>query len=66
MVHKSLNPPAKPKVIRKDPDISKLETDLLERLGAVVHVKQKPKGKGSIEISYNSLGELKGIPAKTQ
>ncbi len=65
LVRKALNPPAaKPKSMKKDPDISKLETDLSERLGAVVHVKQKPKGKGAIEISYNSLDELEGILAK--
>lgn len=65
LVRKALNPPAaRPKVIRKDPDITKLETDLSERLGAVVHIKQKPKGKGAIEISYNSLDELEGILAK--
>jgi ParB family chromosome partitioning protein len=66
LVRKTLNPPAKPKVVRKDPDISKLETDLSERLGAVVHIKQKPKGKGAIEIGYNSLDELEGILAKIQ
>ena len=65
LVRKTLNPPAaRPKSMKKDPDIAKLETDLSERLGAVVHVRQKPKGKGAIEISYNSLDELEGILAK--
>lgn len=66
LVRKALNPSAKPKVVRKDPDISNLETGLSERLGAVVHIKQKSKGKGAIEIAYNSLDELEGILSKIQ
>ncbi len=64
LVRKVLNPVEKVKAVRKDPDISALETSLSERLAAVVHIKQKPKGKGAIEISYNSLDELEGILAK--
>jgi ParB family chromosome partitioning protein len=66
LVRRTLNPAAKPKTVKKDPDISHLETDLSERLGASVHIKQKAKGKGAIEISYNSLDELEGILAKIQ
>jgi ParB family chromosome partitioning protein len=66
LVRRALNPTEKPAPVKKDPDISKLETDLSERLGAVVHIKQKPKGKGSVEISYNSLDELEGILSKIQ
>ena len=66
LVRKTLNPPAKPKSVKKDPDITKLETDLSERLGAAVHIKQKPKGKGVVEIGYNSLDELEGILLKIQ
>ncbi|MDH5389264.1 MAG: ParB/RepB/Spo0J family partition protein [Gammaproteobacteria bacterium] len=66
LVRRALNPSAPAKVVKKDPDISNLETNLSERLGAVVHIKQKPKGKGLIEISYNSLDELEGILAKIQ
>ena len=40
--------------MKKDPDVSHLETGLSERLGAVVHIKQKPKGKGVVEIAYNN------------
>jgi len=64
LVRRTLNPPAKPKAVKKDPDITNLETGLSEKLGAVVHIKQKPKGKGAIEISYNSLDELEGILSK--
>jgi len=66
LVRRTLNPTANPVAVKKDPDITKLETDLSERLGAVVHIKQKPKGKGAVEISYNSLDELEGILSKIQ
>lgn len=66
LVRRTLNPAVKPKAVKKDPDITALETGLSERLGAEVYIKQKPKGKGSIEISYNSLDELEGILAKIQ
>ncbi|MDT8452771.1 MAG: ParB/RepB/Spo0J family partition protein [Gammaproteobacteria bacterium] len=64
LVRRTLNPPAKPASVKKDPDIGLLETDLSERLGAVVQIRQKPKGKGTIEIGYNSLDELDGILRK--
>jgi ParB family chromosome partitioning protein len=34
---------------------------LSEKLGAVVNIHQKNKGKGRLEISYSSLDELEGI-----
>ncbi|MEW8013371.1 MAG: ParB/RepB/Spo0J family partition protein [Candidatus Sedimenticola endophacoides] len=46
---------------RIDPDISRLETDLSERLGARVNLQQGGGGKGRLVISYNSLDELDGI-----
>ena len=66
LVRKALNPPVKAKKIAKDPDIKKLETSLSERLGASVNIRQKPKGRGCLEISYNSLDELEGILSKIQ
>lgn len=66
LVRRALNPPAKPKKIKKDPDIIKLETSLSERLGAAVNIRQKTKDKGHLEISYNSLDELEGILSKIQ
>ena len=66
LVRKALNPPAKPKRVKKDPDITKLEASLSERLGAVVHIRQKTKDKGCLEIGYNSLDELEGILSKIQ
>jgi ParB family chromosome partitioning protein len=46
---------------RADPNISKLETDLAEKLGAKVHVQHSASGKGKLVISYHSLDELDGI-----
>jgi ParB family chromosome partitioning protein len=66
LVRKTLNPPARPKRVKKDPDIAKLETSLSERLGAAVNIRQKTKDKGCLEISYNSLDELDGILSKIQ
>ncbi len=52
--------PAKPEPVA-DPNILTLERDLTEKLGATVKVKSSTKGKGKLEISYNSLDELEGI-----
>ena len=46
---------------RKDPDITRLETDLAERLGAKVELRHSPSGRGRVVISYYSLDELDGI-----
>jgi ParB family chromosome partitioning protein len=48
----------------KDPDITKLEERLSERLGAQVHIRQKAGGKGTLEIGYSSLEVLDGILSK--
>jgi ParB family chromosome partitioning protein len=53
--------PSAPKQSKKDPDISRLEQDLSDKLGAVVALQQASKGKGKLVISYNSLDELDGI-----
>lgn len=66
LVRKSVNPPKKMVSIKKDPDTCKLEDSLSERLGAAVSIKQKTKGKGSLEIKFNSLDELEGILSKIQ
>jgi len=64
---RKISAPVKPtKVSRKDPDIIKLEDRLTERLGAPVVIKQKAKGKGSLEISYSSLDVLDGILSKIE
>lgn len=66
LVRKSANPPAKKASFKKDPDINQLENRLSEVLGASVNIKQKAKGKGSLEIKFNSLDELEGILSKFQ
>lgn len=51
----------KPKKTTKDPNISKLENDLSERLGTSVAINHKANGRGKLEIHYNSLDELDGL-----
>jgi ParB family chromosome partitioning protein len=60
---KSLQRPAPPKPTKanKDADIQRLETDLSDKLGARVAIRQGRGGKGKLEINYNSLDELDGI-----
>jgi len=45
----------------KDPDISRLERELAEKLGAKVSFKHAASGKGKLVVNYNSLDELEGI-----
>ena len=45
----------------KDANISRLETELGEKLGARVDIKHSAKGKGELKIHYNSSDELEGI-----
>ncbi len=47
----------------KDPDISRLENDLADKLGATVELQHRAGGKGKLVISYHSLDELDGILA---
>ena len=48
----------------KDPDVSRLEAKLSDRLGASVQIKAKSGGKGYIVIEYGSLDILDGIVAR--
>ncbi len=66
LIRKISAPAKKAKTVRKDPDIVKLEERLTERLGAPVHIKQKGKGKGRLEIIYTSLDVLDGILSKIE
>lgn len=47
--------------ILNDPNLTHFQTELSERLGAKVVINHTKKGKGSLVIYYNSLGELDGI-----
>lgn len=48
----------------KDPDVTRLESKLSDRLGASVTIKAKNGGKGQIIIEYGSLDVLDGIVAR--
>lgn len=63
LVRRIMNPhpagtPASPVA---DPDISRLERELADKLGAKVAFQHSPSGKGKLVVSYNSLDELEGI-----
>ncbi|MBB2494278.1 ParB/RepB/Spo0J family partition protein [Aquipseudomonas ullengensis] len=49
--------------VKSDPDISRLEQRLAEKLGAPVQIKHGQKGKGQLVIRYSSLDELQGVLA---
>jgi ParB family transcriptional regulator, chromosome partitioning protein len=49
-----------------DPDITRLQQRLAEKLGANVDIRCNAKGRGKLVISYNSLDELDGILAHIQ
>lgn len=55
--------PQKSEPSRPDPDITRLQQIIGDRLGANVAIKHGNKGKGKLVISYNSLDELDGILA---
>jgi ParB family chromosome partitioning protein len=55
--------PAKQERASKDVNIQRLESDLSDKLGARVAIRQGRGGKGKLEISYNSLDELDGVLA---
>lgn len=64
LVRQWLSGKEKPVVEAKtDPDISRLEQRLAERLGSPVQIKHGQKGKGQLVIRYNSLDELQGVLA---
>ena len=44
-----------------DPNITHLQNELSEKIGAKVQIKHTAKGKGKVVLSYNSLDELDGI-----
>jgi len=69
LVHGMLNP-AKRATRRAKPgydaDTARLETDLAEKLGAVVHIEPGRKGAGRLVIRYSTLEQLDGIVARLQ
>jgi ParB family chromosome partitioning protein len=47
-----------------DADTARLENDLAEKLGAVVHIEPGRKGAGRVVIRYSTLEQLDGIVAR--
>ncbi|GAB1152956.1 MAG: ParB/RepB/Spo0J family partition protein [Shewanella algae] len=64
LVNKVLNPAKEAEKPVKDTDVARLESQLIERLGAKVSISHGSKGKGKIVINYQNLAELDGIIAK--
>ena len=64
LVQKSQNPSQTPEIPAKDNDIARLESQLIERLGAKVSINHSIKGKGKIIINYQNITELDGILSK--
>jgi len=50
-------------IVREDPNVRQLVSDISDRIGAPVQLRQEKGGKGKLVISYNSLDELDGILA---
>jgi ParB family transcriptional regulator, chromosome partitioning protein len=62
LVRRIINPhPAAQEAPPADPDISRLERELADKLGAKVAFQHTASGKGKLVVSYNSLDELEGI-----
>ena len=61
LVSKALNPAKTPETPTKDHDVSRLEQQLIDKLGAKVAINHGAKGKGKIVINYQNLAELDGI-----
>lgn len=58
LAHSNKKPVRPPAV---DPNVQDLQQQLAEKLGAKVTLHANPKGKGKLEIQFNSLDELDGI-----
>jgi len=54
----------KPSIISKGHDTLAIERELSEILGADLNISHSSKGKGRIQIKYNSVDELQGIIKK--
>lgn len=57
-------PPESAPAPRSDPDLHRLENELMERLGSPVAIRHGQRGKGRVVIRYASLEELDGILAR--
>ncbi len=50
----------------RDPNVERLEHELMEKLGAKVLIQHTAKGAGKLVVAYNNLDELDGILAHIQ
>jgi ParB family chromosome partitioning protein len=50
----------------RDPNVERLERELMEKLGAQVQIQHTTKGAGKLVVAYNNLDELDGILAHIQ
>jgi ParB family chromosome partitioning protein len=50
----------------RDPNVERLEHELMEKLGAKVQIQHTTKGAGKLVVAYNNLDELDGILAHIQ
>ena len=50
----------------RDPNVQRLEDELMEKLGAKVQIQHTAKGGGKLVVAYHSLDELDGILAHIQ
>jgi ParB family transcriptional regulator, chromosome partitioning protein len=50
----------------RDPNVERLEHELMEKLGAQVRIQHTAKGAGKLVVAYNNLDELDGILAHIQ
>ncbi|WP_299809897.1 ParB/RepB/Spo0J family partition protein [uncultured Shewanella sp.] len=64
LVNKTLNQTEIVEKPAKDHDVVRLESQLIERLGAKVTLTHNKKGKGKMVINYQNLAELEGIISK--
>ncbi|ABV89558.1 ParB/RepB/Spo0J family partition protein [Shewanella pealeana] len=64
LVSKTLNQTEIVEKPAKDHDVVRLESQLIERLGAKVSLTHNKKGKGKMVINYQNLSELEGIISK--
>ncbi len=55
---------AKPAQVTNDADVSSLEREIGDHLGAKTIIKQKPKGAGELIVQYSTLEEFEGVIEK--
>jgi ParB family transcriptional regulator, chromosome partitioning protein len=52
--------------VGRDPNVTRLESELADKLGAQVQIQHTRTGRGKLVVAYNSLDELDGILAHIQ